>query len=88
QEGVGYYHVMQKGGERCSNAKAYLDPVKDRENLTVLTDVQVSRVLFEGTCAVGVALQSAPGEIRALREVILCAGAVASPQLLMLSGVG
>ena len=89
QEGIGYYNVMQKDGQRCSNAKAYLsDAVKARDNLTVFTDAHVLGVRFENKRAVGVALKSAPGEIIARREVILTAGAVGSPQLLMLSGVG
>lgn len=89
QEGVGYYHVMQKDGQRCSNAKAYLtEAVKARENLTILTDAHVTSVRFAGQRAVGVTLKSAPGEITARREVILSAGAIGSPQLLMLSGVG
>jgi len=89
QEGAGYYHVMQKGGQRCSNARAYLDDaVKARENLTILTDAHVTGVRFAGKRAVGVTLKSPPGEITARREVILAAGAIGSPQLLMLSGVG
>lgn len=88
QEGVGYYHVMQKGGQRCSNARGYLEPAKARENLTILTDAHVTGLRFEGKRAVGVTMKSAPGEITARREVILCAGAIGSPQLLMLSGVG
>ncbi len=89
QEGIGYYDVMQKDGQRCSNAKAYLDEqVKARDNLTILTDAHVQGVRFEGKRAVGVTLKGAPGEIRARREVILSAGAIGSPQLLMLSGIG
>ncbi len=88
QEGVGYYHVMQKGGQRCSNAKAYLEPARARDNLTILTDAHVVGLRFEGRRAVGVSLNSAPGEITARREVILAAGAIGSPQLLLLSGVG
>lgn len=89
QEGIGYYNVMQKDGQRCSNAKAYLsDAVKARDNLTIFTDAHVVGVRFEGKRAVAVALKSAPGEITARREVILAAGAIGSPQLLMLSGVG
>lgn len=88
QEGVGYFNVMQKDGQRCSNAKAYLEPAKGRENLTILTDAFVTGVRCENQRAVAVTLKSAPGEITARREVILCAGAIGSPQLLMLSGIG
>ncbi|ROH87909.1 choline dehydrogenase [Stagnimonas aquatica] len=88
QEGVGYYDVMQKGGERCSNARAYLEPAKSRANLSILTEAQVTGVRFEGKRAVAVQLRNAPGEVRARREVILSAGAVGSPQLLLLSGIG
>ena len=89
QEGIGYYNVMQKDGQRCSNAKAYLDDkVKARENLTILTDAHVQGVRFEGKRAVGITLKGAPGEISARKEVILAAGAIGSPQLLLLSGIG
>lgn len=90
QEGVGFYQVTQRDGRRCSSARAYLRPVLPQSNLSVLTRCLVTRVLFEGTRAIGVeyrqngALQS----IYAEREVIVAAGAVASPQLLQLSGVG
>lgn len=88
QEGAGYYHVMQKGGQRCSNAKAYLEPAKQRSNLTVMTDTQVARIRFAGKRAVAVVLRGDGAEVRARREVLLAAGAVASPQLLQVSGVG
>jgi len=96
QEGIGLYQVMQRGGERLSAAKAYLKPVRgQRANLQVLTDAQVARVLFDGPPgaggrASGVELRQG-GSLRTLqarREVLLCAGALQSPQLLMLSGVG
>jgi len=88
QEGVGYYDVFQRGGERCSNARAYLEPVRSRENLSVLTDSHALGVRFEGRRAAAVKLHNAPGEVRARREVILAAGAIGSPQLLLLSGIG
>ena len=88
QEGVGYYHVMQKGGERCSNAKGFLEPVKERPNLTVMTNAHVTGIRFEGKRAVAVKLRGIEGEIKATREIILAAGAIGSPQLLMLSGIG
>ena len=91
QEGVGLYQVMQRGGERWSTARAYLSPaVRQRANLKVLTHAPVSRVLFDGRRAVGVEfLQGgSPRTLGARREVLLCAGALQSPQILLLSGVG
>ena len=90
QEGVGLYQVTQRGGMRASTAVAYLHPVSERPNLTVMPYMQVLRVLFEGTRAVGVQASQLGQiqELRAEREVILCGGAYNSPQLLMLSGVG
>ena len=80
QEGVGFYQVTQRGGMRCSTAVAFLAPVLDRPNLTVETYLQVHRIMFEGTRAVGVAGERAgqPIEERAGREVILSAGAYLS----------
>jgi choline dehydrogenase-like flavoprotein len=90
QEGIGLYHTMQKGGARCSNARAYLEPAKNRPNLTVITKAQATRVLFEGQRAVGVRYLNGGKyhDVRARVEVLLSAGAIGSPQLLMLSGVG
>jgi len=90
QEGVGMYQVTHRNGERCSVAKAYLTPVRSRANLTVFTDVRVTRIVTEGRRATGVEFIQAGGKQRlaATREVQLCAGALQSPQLLMLSGIG
>jgi choline dehydrogenase len=90
QDGAGLYQVTQRGGLRASAAAAYLHPATARSNLTVLTHMLVHRVLFEGTRAVGVEASQLGQvqELRAAREVILCAGTYNSPQLLMLSGVG
>ena len=90
QEGVGLYQVTQKGGMRFSSAKAYLHPVIDRPNLTVETNAQASRILFEGQRAVGVDyLQNGETkQAQVSQEVIVSSGAINSPQLLMLSGVG
>jgi choline dehydrogenase len=90
QDGVGMYQVTQRGGMRASTAVAYLHPAAERANLTVMPYMHVSRVLFEGTRAVGVQASQLgqAQELRAEREVILCGGAYNSPQLLMLSGVG
>ncbi|MGM0583639.1 MAG: GMC family oxidoreductase [Pseudomonadota bacterium] len=95
QEGAGLFQVTQhwrgaRKGERCSVASGYLFDVMDRPNLTVLTRARAERVLFEGRRAAGVALRRRGRRLqaRARREVVLCAGAFHTPQLLMLSGVG
>ncbi|MFD9934051.1 GMC family oxidoreductase [Streptomyces massasporeus] len=90
QDGVGYYHLTQRNGLRCSTADAYLRPALSRPNLEVLTGVTCTRVLLDGDCATGVEVER-DGELlrlRAEREVVLSAGAYNSPQLLMLSGIG
>ncbi|MBE9042455.1 choline dehydrogenase [Oscillatoriales cyanobacterium LEGE 11467] len=90
-EGVGYYQVTQKRGRRHSSATAYLKPCRQRSNLTVLTDARATRLLWDGRWAVGVEFAREDGSterVRTRRELILCGGAVNSPQLLMLSGVG
>ena len=91
QEGVGIYQVTHKNGERWSAARGYLHPhIGKRRNLNVQTGVQVERILFEGKRAIGVSYTQGGQQhiIRANKEVILCAGAFNSPQLLMVSGVG
>jgi choline dehydrogenase len=90
QEGVGYYQVTANNGRRCSAAVAFLRPAMRRANLRVITGAQAERVLFAGRRAVGVAYRQGGQSLtlRARREVILCGGAVNSPQLLMLSGIG
>ncbi|HXB19925.1 MAG TPA: choline dehydrogenase [Candidatus Solibacter sp.] len=90
QEGFGLYQVTQKGGKRCSAAVAYLHPAMSRPNLTVRTGLHVCRILFDGKRAQGVSFmdEGKPVEAQADREVILSAGAIGSPQLLMLSGIG
>ena len=90
QEGVCYYQLTVKNGQRCSAAVAYLHPAMGRANLTVETNALASRVLFEGKRAVGVEFRQ-NGQtrvVKARREVILAGGAINSPQLLQLSGVG
>lgn len=89
QEGLGWYQVTQKNGERFSAARAYLTPALDRPNLTVMTKAPATRVLFDGKRATGVEyLKGGVRQANARREVILCGGAFNSPQLLMVSGVG
>lgn len=89
-EGSGYFELTQRGGVRCSTATAFLKPVRGRPNLTVLTHVHVSRVLLEGRRAVGVEMlrDGVPAEAKAKCEVILAAGAIGSPHILQLSGIG
>ena len=90
QEGVGYYQLTTRNGLRCSTAVAYLKPARGRPNLHVETDAQALKVLFDGTQASGVRYvqHGKVHDVRALREVILAAGALQSPQLLQVSGVG
>ena len=90
QEGLGVYQVTHINGERCSAARAYLFPHLERPNLTVEIHAQTHRILIENGVAVGVEYKQG-GQlkvIRARREVLLSAGAMQSPQILMLSGVG
>ena len=90
QEGAGYFQTTTRRGRRCSAAVAYLRPARRRPNLRVLTQAPTTRVLFEGREAVGVAFQHQGETWRALAdaEIILAAGAIATPPLLQLSGVG
>ena len=90
QAGVGPYQVTCRGGVRWSTYEAYLKPAMARENLTVRTGVLVTGVAIEGERAVGVTITDGGRErtVRATREVLLSGGAINSPQLLMLSGVG
>lgn len=89
QEGIGLYQVTQRGGERWSAARAYLDGAA-RPNLGVLTGVTAERVLFEDGRACGVAYRQrgTARTIRARRAVVLAGGVFGTPQLLMLSGIG
>ena len=90
QDGVGMFQVTQKNGERFSAAKAYLTPHLARPNLQVITGAHTTRILMQGKRATGVEF-SQDGELKQLsstREVLLCAGALQSPQILMLSGIG
>ena len=90
QEGAGYYQLTTHHGRRCSTAVAYLRPAGGRPNLRVKTNAQAMRILMKGRRAAGVLYQKG-GEtltIRANKEVILSAGALQSPQLLQLSGIG
>lgn len=90
QEGAGYYETTTERGRRCSAAKAYLAPARQRSNLTVRTGAQVQRLLVDAGCARGVSYRCRGRlhEAHASREVILSAGAIGSPHLLQLSGIG
>ncbi len=90
QDGVGWYQRTQRHGQRCSAATAYLYPAISRPNLTVRTGALVTKVIIEGGHATGVSYlhHGEPVSARAGAEVILSGGAINSPQLLMLSGVG
>ena len=86
QEGVGLFQLTAKKGRRCSSAVAYLNPARSRANLTIHTGACVEKLVFEGQRVTGVKL--ANGMLEANKEVVLCAGAIGSPQLLMISGIG
>jgi choline dehydrogenase-like flavoprotein len=92
QDGVGYYQLTQQDARRSSTSVAYLRPIRTRRNLTVLLDAQVLRITLEGRRATGVELVEgtgrSPRRVRAAREVIVASGAIGSPRLLMLSGIG
>ncbi len=85
-EGVGPVQLNVDGRFRSSSARMYLRPAMARPNLRVRTGLQVQRLIFEGRRCVGVA--TAQGEFRALRSVVVCCGAIETPKLLMLSGIG
>lgn len=90
QDGIGYFHVNQIEGSRCSSAKAFLNPIKKRTNLTIITQAQVKEIEIENQSAVAVKLSTPEGEKRLTcrGEIILSAGVYNSPQLLMISGIG
>ncbi|CTQ77664.1 GMC family oxidoreductase [Roseibium alexandrii] len=91
QEGVGYFQLTTRNGRRCSSAVAFLKPVQSRSNLQVVTRAATTRILFESRRATGVVYRDTEGRehtVKARAEVILSAGAIGSPQLLMVSGVG
>ncbi len=90
QHGLGMHQVTQKNGERWSAAKGYLTPNLARPHLTVITSAHTTRILLEGKRAVGVEYRhgNETKQIKASKEVLLCAGALQSPQILMLSGIG
>ncbi|MEP7452926.1 GMC family oxidoreductase N-terminal domain-containing protein [Phyllobacterium sp. SB3] len=90
QAGVGFYQLTQRNRRRSSASMAYLSPIKKRKNLTVRMGAQVSRIVIEGTRAVGVEIITGNTReiIRADREVLVSSGAIGSPKLLLQSGIG
>ena len=90
QEGVGYFQMTAKNGLRCSAAKAYLSPIKNRANLSIFTNFMTEKILLENNRATGIVGRQGGKKVtlKARREVILSAGAIGSPQILMLSGIG
>jgi choline dehydrogenase len=90
QEGWGWYQMTRRDGQRCSTARAFLEPARARPNLTVFIKSMATRVCMEGKRATGVEIiqKGKRLTLRAAREVIVSSGAIGSPQLLMLSGIG
>jgi len=90
QEGVGYFQLTAHKGRRCSSASAYLSGIKKRTNLTILTHTMAERIGFENGRAhtVQITQKDIARTLKANREIILCGGAINSPQLLQLSGIG
>ena len=90
QEGVGPIQLTKIGNKRCSAARGYLTPIRDRKNLTVETNARLTRIVIEDGLATGVEYlhNGETKKVGAAREILLCAGAVQSPQLLKLSGIG
>ena len=89
-EGCGYFHVNQKSGVRWNTAKGFLRPVRHRANLRIETHALVERLMLDGGRVTGLAMRQNGSRrtLRAAREVVLCSGAIGSPQILQLSGVG
>ena len=91
QEGVGYFQLTTKNGRRCSAAVAFLNPVRDRTNLKIITKALVTKVNIKDKRAVSVSYRDASGAIKTMtarREIVLSGGSINSPQMLMLSGIG
>ncbi|HWB50230.1 MAG TPA: choline dehydrogenase [Stellaceae bacterium] len=90
QDGVGYHQTTTRNGKRCSTAVGYLKPARQRGNLAIATNALSEKIVLEGKRAVAVQYRQSGAlkTARARREIILCGGAINSPQLLMLSGIG
>lgn len=87
QEGVGFYQTTTHNGRRCSAAAAFLRKAEKRSNLTIKTETRVARILFQDNRAIGVELENGT-KIGATGEVVLCAGAIETPRLMQISGIG
>jgi choline dehydrogenase-like flavoprotein len=89
-EGCGYFHVNQKKGIRWNTSKGFLRPVRHRPNLTIETDAMVERLTLDGRCVTGLVMRQHGQRrtIKAAREVVLSAGAIGSPQIMQVSGIG
>lgn len=90
QDGVGLFQVTINKGKRWSTATAFLKPIRDRQNLTVMTEAHVAKLMLDGKRVTGVELlrKGAREQHKAAKEVILCAGAIGSPHIMQLSGIG
>ena len=91
QEGVGFFQLTSRNGRRCSAAVAYLNPARSRPNLQIITHAQADRIELDGKRATGVLYTDRSGtqhRVTARREIIISGGAINSPQLLMMSGIG
>lgn len=91
QEGVGFFQLTARNGRRCSSAVAFLNPVKSRENLQIITHAHVQKIVIENKRATAVIYKDRRGELQTVKahsEIILSGGAINSPQILMLSGIG
>lgn len=93
QEGVGYFQLTAKNGQRCSSAVAYLKPARKRSNLQVFTNAQAEKLVMDGKKVTGIKIRQGGTkgqlvELKANREVVLSSGAIGSPQILMVSGIG
>ncbi|AJE45051.1 GMC family oxidoreductase [Celeribacter indicus] len=89
-EGLGFFQVTQKKGLRCSSSNAFIDPVRSRPNLTVMTEASVRRIRVAEGRAEAVEISTPQGDMTliARREIVLCAGAIGSPEILLRSGIG
>lgn len=87
QTGVGFYQTTTHNGRRWSAAQAFLRKAEGRDNLTIMTETRVARITFDGRRATGVVLEDGR-ELKARREIVMCAGAIETPRLLQLSGLG
>lgn len=90
QRGIGYFQLTQRNARRCSASVGFLDPVRSRRNLTVMIGTEVARIVLDGRRARGVVVRcdGVESEIACEREVLVTSGAIGSPRLLMLSGIG